>query len=115
MKKGDIILFLSAILLGISIILCGKFTAKLGDTVIITKDGKIYGEYPLDSQMTVDVDSHNFVRIENGTAYMIDADCPDKLCINQGKARDNAKKIICLPNRVTVEVTKKSEIDKVVR
>ena len=43
------------------------------------------------------------------------ADCPDKLCINQGKITDSSKKIICLPNKVIVEVTKKSETDAVVR
>ena len=56
-----------------------------------------------------------YVKIEDGCAYMLSANCPDKLCIRQGKAKDSSKKIICLPNRVTVEVTKKSEIDEVVR
>lgn len=32
------------------------------------------------------------------------ADCPDKLCIHQGKISHTGETIACLPNRVTVRV-----------
>ena len=44
---------------------------------------------------------------------MESADCPDKLCVKTGKIKDNSHDIICLPNKVRVEVTKKSAIDAV--
>ena len=115
MKKSDIILFLSAISLGIIMIIATKFTASGGDTVIITKNGEIYSEHPLSQDAEINIDNTNTVKIENGYVYMKTALCPDHLCIHQGKIYDSSKKIICLPNRITVEVTKKSEIDKVVR
>lgn len=115
MKKNDLILFFTAVLLGVLALCYGNFSKTEGDTVIITKNGKIYGEYPLSAYAEIPIDDTNTVRIENGTAYMFYASCPDKLCIRQGKVKDSSKKIVCLPNRVTVEVTKKSEIDKVVR
>ena len=42
--------------------------------------------------------------IKNGMAYMKHADCPDKLCVNTGKICRTSEKIVCLPNRVMVEV-----------
>ena len=46
----------------------------------------------------------NTLVIEDGWVWMSDADCPDKLCIHQGKIRKNGQWIICLPNRVAVTI-----------
>ena len=88
-------------------------THKKGDTVLIYKDAKLYKQLPLNVDQTVDIDGKNTLIIERGCAYMQYADCPDKLCIKQGKISDSSKDIVCLPNRVTVRITKKSETDAV--
>ena len=46
---------------------------------------------------------------------MTDADCPDQLCVHQKAASKNHESIICLPNKVVVEVNgnKESEFDAV--
>ena len=46
----------------------------------------------------------NTLVIENGKADMISADCPDKLCVNQHAISSNGETIVCLPNKVVVEV-----------
>lgn len=115
LKKRDIILLLSIILLGVIMLAQGKLTAEKGDTVVITLDGNLYREYPLDTDTEIDINGTNTAKIENSSVYMKTASCPDHLCIHQGKISDSSKKIVCLPNKVTIEVTKKSEIDKVVR
>lgn len=114
MRRKDVI-FIAAVL-AVSAIIYPFFAEKKGtDTVIIKKDGKIYGSYPLYTDRTADIDGKNTVIIKDGEVYMAYADCPDKLCVKQGKISGSEKKIICLPNKVTVEVTKKSDIDAVVR
>ncbi len=40
---------------------------------------------------------------------MVKADCPDQLCVNQKPVSKNHESIICLPNRVVVEVESKEE------
>ena len=47
---------------------------------------------------------------------MIDANCPDKLCVKQKSISKNNENIICLPNKVIVEVESEenSEYDAVV-
>ena len=115
MKKADFMVLFGVLILGIFLLFASKLFKVQGDTVIITKNGEIFGEYPLSTDAEIPVGDGNTVKIEKGCAYMHSATCPDKLCIRQGKAQDSSKKIICLPNKVTIEVTKKSEIDKVVR
>lgn len=113
MKKNDVIFIVSALIFAVILtVFLGKKTDF--DSVIIEKNGHFYAEKPLDTDCTVKVGG-NTVCIRDGEVYMEHADCPDKLCIKQGKISDSSKKIICLPNRVTVEITKKSEIDTVVR
>ena len=36
---------------------------------------------------------------------MTRADCPDQLCIHQGPIHIQGETIVCLPNRVVVEIT----------
>ena len=45
-----------------------------------------------------------FLVVENGKAYLSDANCPDKLCVHQGKISMTGETITCLPNKLTVTV-----------
>ena len=45
------------------------------------------------------------VVIKDGTAYVKDADCPDKLCEKAGPLTKAGDVAVCLPNRVTLTVT----------
>lgn len=60
-----------------------------GDQVQITVNGEIYGTYPLEKDQTIEVtegEFHNVIRIEDGQAYMEEADCPGRLL--QGAGQD---------------------------
>ena len=115
MKKKDIILILTVLIFGLfSWVIC-HIIPSAGDTVRITKNGRLYLERPLSADGEINIDGTNCVVIENGCAYMKSAACKDKLCMHMGKITDSSKKIICLPNKVIVEITKKSEIDTVVK
>ena len=55
------------------------------------------GRYPLNG-------GSNILIIENGFAWLEDADCPDKLCVRQGKVHLDGQVITCLPNKLTVTI-----------
>jgi len=56
----------------------------------------------------------NIVCIDKDGVYMKEAHCPDKLCVNQGKIQKNAQSIVCLPNKIIVEIEgKKTDVDAV--
>ena len=47
---------------------------------------------------------HAVLLIENGTARMTEASCPDHVCIDMGVIRYTGQSIVCLPNRLVVTV-----------
>ena len=115
MKKRDFLFVLIIIMTSFFSFLIIKSVSKDADTVRITVNGEIFCERPLSENCVIDINGTNTAVIENGSVYMKSATCPDKLCIHQGRARDGSKKIICLPNKVVIEVIKKSDIDTVVK
>lgn len=50
------------------------------------------------------LDTGNTVVIEGGQVYMKDADCPDGLCIKQGKISRASESIICLPHKLVIRL-----------
>lgn len=116
-NKSDIIL--AAIVVAVAA-LAFFLHSILGDkganAITIKVDGKIQGVYSLleDQEIMIN-DGTNILVIKNGKADMVEADCPDKLCVNQKAVSKNHENIICLPNKVVVEVdsSENSEFDAV--
>lgn len=46
----------------------------------------------------------NVVELENGAVWMAEADCPDLLCIRQGRISRVGAMLVCLPHRFVVEI-----------
>ncbi len=115
MKKYDWILFGILFCAAGLLFLWYFLQPRQGDTVIIRQNGEVYCQVDLYTDRVIDVNGTNTVVIQNGEAYMESADCPDQLCVHQGRISDSRKEIICLPNRVTVSVTKQSDYDAVSR
>lgn len=108
--KNDIILGIGLLMTALCLWLIMQLVMNNSTTgelmVVITVDGDEYVQYPLESGSTkeITVDGHNKVIIQDGVVWMEEADCPDKLCINQGKISKSGQTIICLPNRVMVTI-----------
>ncbi|MBO5060551.1 MAG: NusG domain II-containing protein [Clostridia bacterium] len=113
MKKTEFILIFIIITISALLILFRK--TESGDTVTITLNGSVFAEASLFENREIEVYETNTVAIENGEVYMKSASCPDKLCVHQGIISSSSEKIVCLPNKVIVEVSKKSDIDTVVK
>lgn len=85
------------------------------DMIIITVDGKEYTRVPLSRPQTVTVaqkdGSVNVVEVSDHGAVMLSSTCDNQLCVHMGEVtvdnwqfRPNQQFIICLPNRVSVEL-----------
>lgn len=48
--------------------------------------------------------NENLVVIEDGTVRVEEANCPDRLCVRQGRISRSGESIICLPHRVVIAV-----------
>lgn len=46
----------------------------------------------------------NHLVVENGQIWCDEATCPDKVCVHQGKQSLDGSTIVCLPNRMIVQI-----------
>lgn len=81
-------------------------------------DGDLYGTYRIDIDDTIDIDSeygHNTLSVKDNKVCMTDSDCDNNSCINMGAISHSYESIICIPNRVVVEISdgNKESIDAI--
>ena len=105
MKKRDFILIgaiIAVILIAFGVM---SLVKQNGDYVIVRVAGQEVARYSLSKNGVYELNGGtNILCIENGEAYLKDADCPDKLCVNQGRIDKSGETITCLPNKLTVTV-----------
>lgn len=107
MKKRDIFLIAGIFAAAAILFVIFGFFKSGGDVVKIMSHGEEFASLPLDEDTEISVNGNNIVKIENGEAYVIYADCPDKLCMKQGKISDGQHVLVCLPNEMTVSIEEK--------
>lgn len=101
----DMILIALILLIGLSVLFAYNLTKTDGNFARVYVDNDIVGEYPLDKDAEYSIgDGKNVLCIEDGACYMKYAECPDKWCIKQGKCNMVGQRIVCLPNRVMIEI-----------
>ncbi|MDO5017836.1 MAG: NusG domain II-containing protein [Lagierella massiliensis] len=64
-------------------------------------------EYKIDT-----AEGTNVIEIEEEKIQMIKADCPDKLCIRQGYISRVGEVLVCIPNKVVVEIKSDKNSDQ---
>lgn len=47
---------------------------------------------------------YNVIQVSPGKIEIIDANCPDKLCVKQGAISDGAEPLICLPHKLMITI-----------
>ena len=103
MKKRELLLLLLLFLLSGALFAIRHFTASPKSSIRITVDGKEQGVYDLSRDQVIPIGKTNVCEIRDGQVRMIEADCPDQLCIKQGAFGVDGGMIVCLPNRVVIE------------
>ena len=108
MKKKDIILGIGIIAAALLMMLVmQRNSGEEGDKIQVTLDGKVYGTYSLEKDQVIEIEEgslYNKIRVEDGKAYMEEANCPDGYCEEQGKISRHTQTIVCLPHKLVVEV-----------
>ena len=108
MKKNDVVLGGGILVIALVLFLVMHLTRnEAGNQIRITVDGAVYGTYSLEQDQVIEVkenDFYNRIRIQDGAAYMEEANCPDGYCEEQGKISGRTQTIVCLPHKLVVEV-----------
>ena len=110
MKKKDIIMIAAMLLAALVLYLISQVSLGAeASTIVVTLDGKEVLRRPLAVENTYDIaqddGSLNVIAVENGAVYMKEANCRDGLCIRQGKMKNGAKTIVCLPHKIVIQLT----------
>ena len=123
-KKNDIILI--AALLAIAFLLYqGMLYEQEKNTkdgiAVVTIDGKEYGRYPLTHDVMERINlpdgSYNILQIAEGKADVTEASCPDGICVRHRAVNKKGQSIVCLPNKLVVEIVNggEADVDAIVR
>ena len=101
----DVLLIFVCLSVGFLSFIIIEANKEEGAYVRVSINGELKEEYSLseDGEYSINGGS-NILVIEGGAAYVRYADCPDGLCVNQGKISRTGERITCLPNRVMVDV-----------
>lgn len=111
-KKADIILLIVILAVGLPMSVLSLTAGTGGDKVKISTDGQVYGIYPLNEDCEIDVteDGHtNHITIKDGQVSMSYSTCRNQVCVNTGAISQTKDAIVCLPNRVVVEIISSEE------
>jgi hypothetical protein len=75
------------------------------DAVVTVRTSDGDEVYPLNKDGVFSLNGGtNTLVIENGEAWVSEANCPDKVCMGMGKISRNGEFIACLPNRLIIVV-----------
>ncbi len=112
MKKGLVYGILTALVLVLALICFYFYGVKKeqGVRALIYKDGELIKTVPLENLSEPyefeirDGESFNIIRVEEGRIRVVSASCPDKVCVNSGYISDGVMPIVCLPNKLVIEI-----------
>lgn len=110
-RKNDMILIIVLVVLALGVYLGTTYFQGINtkNAVAVVKiDGEEYGRYPLAEEITERIElpdgSYNVLEITGGKADITEASCPDKICVNHRAVSKKGQSIVCLPNKLVVEI-----------
>jgi hypothetical protein len=78
----------------------------------VFQNNRLIGTYPLDRDQVILIGDkakpHMKIEIRNGAVRVAESDCPKGVCKHAGWVRTPGRSILCVPNRVLIEVTGES-------
>lgn len=99
----DLLLIAFFVILALIAFLVVSRTEMPASYAIVRINGEVAGKFSLQENGTYVLNSGtNILEIKDGYAYLTDAQCPDKLCVKQGRVHSTGQCITCLPNKLTV-------------
>ena len=113
MKRGsdrkklirDLVLAGSLLLAAVILLLVINGSRESGGVAVVRVDGVEAERLPLSVNGTFPLNGgSNILIIQDGQAWMSEANCPDLICVRQGKIHYSGQVITCLPNRLTVTI-----------
>jgi hypothetical protein len=86
--------------------------------VKINVNGKPYEKVSLNEEKEFRIETehgYNIIKVHDNGVEMLDANCPDKICVRTGFIDKAGSTIVCLPHKIYVEIisNREDEIDEI--
>lgn len=111
MKRGDIIIFLFLLTIGlVGLIIYYRTPTDPVASIVVQAGGKVVATYPLvedGRDLFVDIEGVNGItriHLLPDRVRVVESACPDKICVNTGWIWNSAQSIACLPNKVIIKI-----------
>lgn len=103
-SKKDILIIVLLLGLALAVYAVPKLAGR-GDAAyaVITRDGEIVEEIPLDADGEYTVGNMIFT-VDGGEIFVSESSCGDKICVRTGKISQQGEAIVCVPNRTAATV-----------
>lgn len=109
LKRQDLIL--AAVLLVLAAVLGGEYYFTHRTPAVraeVTVDGEVVETLDLSKDQEITIHGAgggtNHLIIKDGEIWCSEASCPDLVCVHQGKQSLDGSLIVCLPNRMIVQI-----------
>ena len=116
--KNDLLLIGGGLVFALIVYLVMNFfqgQATHDAKAVVTIDGVLYGSFSLDTDTIEKIElpdgSYNILEIKEGKADIIEASCPDSICVHHRAVSKQSQSIVCLPNKVVVEIESGEEAE----
>ena len=115
MKKKDILL-----ILGILVVITACYwiinviNSKNAGNIEIYVDNKLYKTVSINAKEEFKIENrggYNIVKIHDKGVEIVDASCPDKVCVHTGFINKPSQSIVCIPNRVSIKINTNEKND----
>lgn len=113
LRKSDIIII---VLLVGAVFAYYFLLAEVGGTAVVSCGGGVIAELPLDvpGEFVFPQVPDMVFTVADGTVSVSESGCGDRTCMRTGKISHKGETIICVPNRIIVEIkTDESGVDAV--
>lgn len=117
MNKSDFKLIFVVLVISIVFIIGYRFLSKSGGEALVYHDGVLVKRIDLsiDADYVVDGDNGDvLILVRDGKIKVDDETSPLHLCSRQGYISDTHESIVCLPNRIVINISGE-ELDAVVK
>lgn len=109
--KKDILVVLILLVIALGFFWVLRFIhRKPADVVEIYREDTLIKIYSINDNGQYEIKNGgdtNQIIIEDGEVFIREANCPDKLCVKQGRISKSGESIICLPHKIVVKISSK--------
>lgn len=108
-RKGDLLIFVILMIIGFFTFYNNFFRDEItGNLAILEIDGEIVEKFNLETDLeTYRVETeygYNVLEFADGSVSVVEADCPDQICVHFGWIKTVGQTIVCLPHKLIIRI-----------